>query len=82
MAYQQKDGDIAVFTNKKTKDTQPDWTGTAVIDGTEYKVAFWEKSPTMLAGKIELKQQRPDAHNEAKQNGYQPQPDMEDEIPF
>lgn len=25
---------------------------------------------------------RPNAHNEAKQNGYQPQDDMEDEIPF
>lgn len=56
MAYQQKDGDIAVFVVKEKKNERgPDWTGTAMIDGKEMQVSFWQKSPTMLAGQIKDK---------------------------
>lgn len=84
MAYEQKEGDIAIFQNtKKTKETQPDYTGTALINGEVMKVALWEKSPTMMAGKIQIDTYKQSPHDQAKQNGFQKQNDeMEDEIPF
>lgn len=61
MAYERKDGDIAVFKNdKKEKDTHPDWKGEALIDGKKYEVAFWEKGGkgTMLAGSVKPARER------------------------
>lgn len=53
MAYEQREGDIAVFQNdKKGNDKAPDWKGTALINGVKMEVAFWQKSDTMLAGKV------------------------------
>lgn len=55
MAYEQKDGDIAVFTVKEKKSEKgPDWTGTAIVDGQKLEVSLWAKgsSGTMLAGSI------------------------------
>jgi hypothetical protein len=55
MAYEQKEGDIAVFRNdKKTNERAPDWRGTAVINGQKMAVAFWEKNSRMLAGNIKI----------------------------
>tara|TARA_R110000851_G_scaffold216457_2_gene369401 strand:- start:500 stop:790 length:291 start_codon:yes stop_codon:yes gene_type:complete len=59
MAYEKKENDISVFYNppeKKTNPNSPDWTGEALIEGKVMRVAFWAKTPTMLAGKIEIKQ--------------------------
>lgn len=59
MGYEKKEGDIAVFFNppeKKKNPNSPDWTGEALIDGKVMRVAFWSKTGTMLAGKIEAKQ--------------------------
>ena len=36
----------AIWGNqKKQKDTHPDFTGNAVIDGVEYRVAAWKRRP-------------------------------------
>lgn len=36
----------AIWGNqKKQKETHPDFTGNAVIDGVEYRVAAWKRSP-------------------------------------
>ena len=78
MAYEKRDGDIAVFKEKeKRNDKAPDWKGTALLDGIEYQVAFWQKSPTMLAGKIEVsRKQSTDRQSEPRQVA------LDDEIPF
>lgn len=45
MAYEVKDMTGSLFANeKKAKDTHPDRTGTAVIDGTEYYISGWLKT--------------------------------------
>ncbi len=76
MAYEQKEGDLAIFKVKEKKgETHPDWTGRALIDGVEKDVALWVKSDTMLAGSIKEKY-KPD-FDKAK-----PKDDMEDSIPF
>jgi hypothetical protein len=43
MAYEAKDGDISIFKNEKTKDSQPDYTGSVIINGKKMKVALWIK---------------------------------------
>ena len=61
MAYEQRDGDIAIFAERdKKNDKAPDWKGTAIIDGVKYEVALWEKgnNGTMLAGNIKPAQRR------------------------
>lgn len=45
MAYEQKDNSGSLFKNdRKEKDTHPDRTGTALIDGREYWVSGWLKN--------------------------------------
>jgi hypothetical protein len=84
--YQQKDGDIAVFVSKvKKSEKAPDYTGTAMINGVEMRVALWQKTPTMLAGsiKVDTFAKGQNAHSTAKADGYAPKKDtMADEIPF
>jgi len=56
MAYEQKEGDIAVFkVREKTNPKGPDWTGKAMIGGVEKQVSFWVKNDGMLAGQIKDK---------------------------
>ena len=44
MAYEQKDNSGSLFRNeRKEKDTHPDHTGTALIDGREYYISAWIK---------------------------------------
>ncbi len=44
MAYEQRDNSGSVFVNdRKEKDTHPDRTGTALIDGKEYWISAWVK---------------------------------------
>jgi len=59
------------------------------VDGREYWLSAWirekkDGSGKFMSLKVEPKEQRQDAHNAAKSNGYQPQPQPEemDDIPF
>lgn len=43
MAFEHKDGSGSLFENdRKERDSQPDWTGSAKIDGKDYWIAAWE----------------------------------------
>ena len=45
MAYEQRDNSGSMFKNdRKEKDTHPDRTGTAMIDGVMYYVSGWIKN--------------------------------------
>jgi hypothetical protein len=77
MAYEKRDGDIAVFKERnKTNERGPDWSGDALIDGVTYRVAFWQKSTTMLSGKIEVSKKQDDAPTPRRVV------DLDDEVPF
>ncbi len=53
MAYEQKEGDIAVFRVKERRSERgPDWTGKALINGQPMEVSLWAKSDGMLTGSI------------------------------
>lgn len=41
--YKKKDGDITLFINKKTKETQPDFKGNLFFCGKELEVALWKR---------------------------------------
>ena len=44
MAYEKRDGDIAVFENpKKTNERQPDYKGDLLLNGVVYDVSLWRK---------------------------------------
>ncbi len=82
MAYEQKEGDIAIFLVKEKKgDKHPDWTGKALIDGKERDVSLWIKSGTMLAGAIKEKW-KPDFEQAKPKAEPQVSDDIEDSIPF
>lgn len=87
MAFEQRDNSGSVFKNdRKEKETHPDRTGTAMIDGVTYYVSGWIKNGSKgqflsLAFKRKHQEQpkqslgskgRPSARNE----------EMNDEIPF
>lgn len=80
MAYEKKNGDIAVFVVKDKRNPKgPDWTGTALLNGKEYQVSFWQKSPTFLAGQIKDKWVPP----QTKKDDPPPaDDDMGGQIPF
>ena len=56
MAYEKKEGDFSLFpNNRKTKDNQPDWRGSILINGEERELAAWTKSGSkgsFLSGKL------------------------------
>lgn len=83
MAYEQKDMSGSIFrNNRKEKDTHPDLSGTAMIDGKEYWVSGWKKKDrngdTFVSMSFRVK--------EPLQTGgrpSEPKPVMDDdEIPF
>lgn len=79
-----------LFKNDKgDNQKRPDYKGSVNVEGREYWLSAWIKekrdgSGKFMSLKVEAKEQRQDAHNQAKSNGYQPQPqsDDNDEIPF
>jgi hypothetical protein len=85
MAYEQKPGDIAVFKERdKRNDKAPDWKGTMVAHrdiraGEKLEVAFWQKSDTMLAGKVSDPRQRTEQRQERPASSRY---DELDEVPF
>lgn len=87
--FVQKPGNFSVFKNsRKEKQTHPDFTGDANIDGTFYWVNMWEKTDkngnTYFSGTYKPKDQ---AFAAAKQSVEAQAPlgqkdDIEDSIPF
>ena len=93
MAYEQRDGDIAIFAERdKRNDKAPDWKGTAIIDGVKYEVALWEKGSngTMLAGSIKPAGQRQPSRgggaDTSRSDSFSGRgryvADIDDEVPF
>jgi len=54
--YERRDGDAVLYMERNKKNERgPDWTGTVLLNGIEYRLSMWSKgnNGTMLAGKIE-----------------------------
>lgn len=84
MAYEQKDNSGSVFKNdRKEKDSHPDRTGTALIDGVEYWISGWIKS-----GKkgdflsLAFKRKDGKSADRSAPRGQSRNDDMNDDIPF
>lgn len=88
MAYEQRDNSGTLFRNdKREKDTHPNATGTALIDGVLYEVSAWTKDGR--GGKFQSlsfkrKEQRPQPRQDyASASGGLPATSYDDqEIPF
>ena len=45
MAYEQRDNSGSFFVNnRKTRDNQPDFNGSVMVDGKEYYISIWSKN--------------------------------------
>lgn len=93
MAYEQRNNSGSLFKNeRKEKETHPDRTGTALIDGVAYYVSGWIKQGSKgqflsLAFKRKDQEQREAPISQrAMPRRHDPissgRPDMDDEIPF
>lgn len=91
MAYDQKDMSGVLFRNdRKEKDSHPDYTGNARIDGVEYWLSAWIKDgrngkfmSLALKPKEERTKPRPShTPNDGATGGARSSKAMDDEIPF
>lgn len=93
MAYEQRDNSGSIFVNdRKEKDTHPDRTGTAMIDGVMYYVSGWIKQGSkghFLSLAFKRKEETPRRADPIstgrKPVGSEVRPiddDMDDSIPF
>lgn len=88
MAFEQRDNSGAIFKNdRREKDTHPDRTGTAMIDGVEYWVSGWLKEDrggnpflSLAFKRKEAKRREEPQRRPAVANSRRG--DMDDEIPF
>ena len=79
----------AIFVNDKGDNPKrPDRKGSLNVEGVEYWISGWMREKDgepYMSLKVERKEKqgekKPDAHNTAKSNAYQPQPE-DDKIPF
>ena len=86
MVFEQKDNSGALFRNaKKEKDTHPNATGTATIDGVEYYISAWTKETKSGDKYQSLSFKRKDASQKAgiaKAKEALGAPGFNDDIPF
>lgn len=97
MAYEQRDNSGSIFVNdRKEKDTHPDRTGTAMIDGVMYYVSGWIKQGSkgqFLSLAFKRKDDKPQqslgskgrsapARPDPISSGRSLKEDMDDDIPF
>jgi hypothetical protein len=87
MAYEQRDNSGSIFLNeRKEKETHPDRTGTAMIDGVMYYVSGWLKQSAKgqflsLAFKRK-EEQKPAPKADPISSGRSLRDEMSDDIPF
>ena len=56
MAYEMREGDVSIFKNDNATGKQPQYRGTALINGEKYKLSLWVKDGKkgkFFSGKIE-----------------------------
>ena len=56
MSYEQREGDVSIFKNDNATGNQPQYRGSALINGEKYKLSLWvkeSKKGKFFAGKIE-----------------------------
>ena len=80
----------AAFKKDNPNPKAPQYSGPLNVEGKDFEISLWEK--TSKAGKPflsikvgpprEKKAYTPNAHNQSKSNGYQPQTDGDEDIPF
>ena len=81
MGYEQRDNSGIMFkNNRKEKETHPDRTGTAMVDGVMYYVSGWVKegaNGAFMTLAFKRKDDKPTQQKTEKQ-----QEDFNDKIPF
>ncbi len=81
MAYEMKDMSGSLFkNNKREKDTHPNATGTAMIDGVEYWVSAWTKYDKNENPWQSLAFKRKEEKSEVAPKGKKQ--DFSDDVPF
>lgn len=73
-----KNNTMVIFTNKKTKEGQPDYRGNGVINDVEMSVSIWKN--ISKSGNEYLKAVFSPAEKKVEEKCNQPQ--LNDEIPF
>jgi hypothetical protein len=71
---------FALFNNKKTKETQPDYTGTINVDGRELRLSGWVRKSkagvTYVSGTVQEVQAQ---ESSVPDKSFE---DMKDDVPF
>ena len=81
--YETKDLSGVLFANdKRTKETQPNAKGSALIDGVEYWVSAWTNTSSKGVKYQSLKFERKSEVFSNTQEMHQHAKDLEDEVPF
>lgn len=79
---EKKNNSGALFkSDKKTTDKHPDYNGSAKVGDVEYYISAWinqSQKGKLISLSFKPKDQKPDSHTQAKQNGYQ----ADDDLPF
>lgn len=87
MSFQQRDNSGSLFKNdRKQKPTHPDYTGSAMIDGTEYDISAWLKESKKNGKKFLSFAFKPRDQGYPRQKAKQEEPATDDfgdsDIPF
>lgn len=84
MAYEPREGQGAIFDNRKQSDKQPDMRGDFMLDGKMYEIAGWWKEgrSRFLSVRVQPKRERADERPAPRQQPERGGGDLDDEIPF